>query len=388
MSDKIFDFEIIEDIEETKMGEIIDFISQIGDTRCQGKIKHKLTDIVILTLLAMLANVEYWTQVEDFGNYYERILKKYLELPNGIPSHDTIQRVISTISPEAMQGVVNRWNRLLGEKEDEKLKKIFNIDGKTMRGSKNKDKEALHVMTAYSQNDRVCYSQETVEGKGREIAGIMQLLENLKIRNCIITIDAIGTQKKIVEKIAGEGGDYCLALKKNQQDLYEDVSEYMNDRDFQRGMKYYKTVEKARGGIETREYYMTDKTKWLNKRHTGWKKLKGIGMCKLSIEKGGEVTSHTRYYIMSITEEISEFARAVRGHWEIESLHWVLDVVFREDSNRTLNRTAAKNLNILRKLSINILKELTYRKENMSYKRKRLAVSMDFRNFLMQIFKV
>ena len=141
-------------------------------------------------------------------------MKKYLELPNGIPSHDTVQRVMSTISSEAMQRVVNRWNRLLGEKEDEKLKKIFNIDGKTMRGSKNKDKEALHVMTAYPQNDRVCYSQETVEGKGHEIAGIMQLLENLKIRNCIITIDAIGTQKKIVEKIAGEGGDYCLALNK------------------------------------------------------------------------------------------------------------------------------------------------------------------------------
>ena len=178
--------------------ELLIYITKIEDKRQISKIKHKLSDIVVITLFAMLANVEYWEEIEEFGKLYFKTLKRYLELPNGVPSHDTIQRVIATIEPEVTEVLLKKYMELKISGEDRKIKKILNIDGKFLNGMKNKNNEPLDIVSAYSKEDGICYSQVAAEGKGKEIEAMLRLLDKISVKECIVTIDAIGTQKEII----------------------------------------------------------------------------------------------------------------------------------------------------------------------------------------------
>ena len=220
------------------------------------------------------------------------------------------------------------------------------------------------------------FGQKAVIGKGKEIPAIKDLLEIISVKQQVVTIDAIGTQTEIVSKIRSGKGDYVLAVKKNQANLHEDIKTYFEDEGFLSQVKeqqgYSQTIEKAHGQIEIREYFQTNDIDWLLGR-AQWKDLKTIGMSRNTYKKEGKETSETRYYISSLPPNIALFQASVRGHWAVESMHWHLDVTFREDHNQTLERTAAQNLNIIRKWALSILKLLNLGK-SYSLKKKRFAL--------------
>ena len=291
--------------------------------------------------------------------------------------------------PDNLLQLYQKWQELLNRNEGNAIKKIICIDGKTMRSNKRKEGKPSHIVSAWSREDGFCLGQKAVDEKSNEITAIPQVLEKIQIKGHVVTIDAMGTQTAIVEKIKEKRGDYVLALKKNQGNLYEDVSLYMRDEEEKRNMReagnYKRTVEKARSRIEIREYYQTEKIGWLSQRKE-WKGLKSIGMEEKTIrsEKGVE-TKEYRYYISSLKPEIELFSRAVRGHWSVESMHWHLDVTFHEDANTTLDKQAAQNLNIIRKWSLSILKLIEIFRPNLSMKKKRFVISMNPEEFLEQV---
>ena len=376
------------------MNELIPRLEKIRDTRQEWKVKHKLSEIVLIVLLALLANADEWELIEDFAYANEEFLREYITLENGIPSHDTIQRVMAIIEPKEMQGIQLAWNEIVNNEEGEKLKKVLNIDGKTMRGTASAKKKALHVVSAYSSEEGISLGQVVVNEKENEIVAIPNLLDEISIKNSIVTIDAMGCQKKIAKKIIKKEADYVLALKGNQETLHKDVKDYFEDNEFRREIKkagnYHRTIEKAHGQVEVREYYQTDNIEWLDNKEK-WVGIKSIGMVETTTEKldgTGKKTKEVRYFISSLAVMILMFAKAVRGHWAIESMHWHLDVTFKEDFSKTLEATSAINLNILRKLALNILKLVDIGKSRCSLKRKRYIICSNAPKFLKKVMDI
>lgn len=359
------------------MKEFLIYLTNIEDERQEWKVLHKLSDIVFIVLIALLANADDWIEIEIFAKEHEDMLKRYVSLENGIPSHDTIQRVMSCIKPDTLQRLNALWSELLSSDEGEKIKKILCIDGKTMKGSGNKNQEPLHVVSAWSKENGVCFGQKSEDSKGKEIPMIKDLLDTLSVKNQVVTIDAIGCQTEIAQKIKSGKGDYVLAVKGNQPSLHENVLIYFADNDFINELKtkglYLKTTEKAHGQIETREYFQTNDINWLPDKEK-WMGIKSIGMVKATYKSHKGKTCEMRYFISSLEPDLELFSQAVRGHWSVESMHWHLDVTFREDHNQTLEKTAAENMNILRKLALSILKILDLGKK-YSLKKKRFALS-------------
>jgi predicted transposase YbfD/YdcC len=341
-------------------------------------------DIVVIVLLAKLANADDWHEIEIFAQKQEELLRKYVELANGIPSHDTIQRVMGMIKPEVMEGLQARWNEYMSRDEGEALKKVLSLDGKTMRGNGNKNQEALHVVSAWCKDEGICFGQKAACGKGNEIPLIKKLLGEISVKGHIVTIDAIGTQTEIAEMIVKGKGDYVLAVKGNQQTLFEEIKTYFADAEFVKTIReeggYEETTEKAHGQIERREYYQTADIQWLTGRKQ-WKGLASIGMSRAINKKDGKETMEERYYISTLPVVPSLFRQSVRGHWSVESMHWHLDVTFREDSNKTLDKVAAENLNIIRKWALSILKLLDLGKP-YSLKKKRFALCCAFPEYI------
>lgn len=373
------------------MNGLYEYISNMEDKRQQTKVKYPLEEIIIIVLFAMLGNANEWEEIEAFAVAHEDCLRKYLALENGIPSHDTIRRVMGMISPASMQGLQEKWNELLSRGEGEKLKKIINIDGKTMRDSGNKHNKPHHVVSAWCKDDGFCLGQTVVHEKSNEITAIPLLLNEIDIKGKVVTIDAMGTQTEIAKQIKTLRGDYVLALKGNHSTLQTDVSDYFADEDFLSRIKargYFKiTKEKAHGQIETRKYYQTDDIKWLQGR-ANWQGLKTIGMVETVLLKDEATTTERRLYISSLPCDIDLFERAVRGHWAIESMHWHLDVTFREDFNATIDKIAALNLNIMRKFCLSILKLLEVKKTKTSLKLKRFYICCNPERYLAKVLSL
>jgi predicted transposase YbfD/YdcC len=344
----------------------------VTDNRQAKKVRHKIQDIILLTFFALLANAETWGDIEIFANEHEEFLKKYLELPNRIPSHDTIQRVFAMIPSEYLEKFQLLWNEMLNSDEGEKIKKILAIDGKTQRGNANKNQKANHIVSAVDEKG-FCLGEECVDEKSNEITAIPELLDKLNIKGNIITTDAMGTQRDIVKKIHKKKADYVLALKGNQGTLFDDVKLYFDDENLLSKCDYKKTVEKARGGVEKRKYWQTDDIDWLPQK-SDWAGLKSIAMTQNTVIKDGVQTQELRYFISSLPLDVNEISRAIRKHWMVESFHWHLDVTFREDDNHTLEKQAAYNLNIMKKLAINVLKIFEIGKKAMSLRRKRFKI--------------
>ena len=265
------------------MRELLEWMECVEDKRQAKKVLHKLKDIIVIVLFATLANIDGWEEMEYFARYQEKYLKKYIALRNGIPSHDTIRRVFGMISPEILQQLYQKWQELLNRNEGEKLKKIICIDGKTMRGNKRKNGRANHIVSAWCREDGFCLGQRTVEEKSNEITAIPELLEKIQIKGQVITIDAMGTQTAIAEKIRKKRADYVLALKGNQGTMHDDVKLYLTDPEVKKLLRergcYKRTVEKARSQIEIREYYQTENIAWLD-RKKDWKGLKSVAWKK------------------------------------------------------------------------------------------------------------
>jgi predicted transposase YbfD/YdcC len=338
-----------------------------------------MQDIIAIVFFASLANANEWIEIYYFATASEKFLRKYLKLPNGIPSHDTIQRVFAMVSSEFLQGFQKRWNEIMSGNGGEKIKKLLAIDGKTQRGNATAAQKVNHIVSAVDESG-FCLGQKRVDDKSNEITAIPDLLDDLNIKGHIITTDAMGTQKEIVKKIRRKQADYVLALKGNQGTLHEDVKLYFDDAELLGRCAYTKTVEKARSGIEKREYWQTEDIAWLGQKKD-WAGLKSVAMTKNTIIKNGESKTEVRYFISSLPLGIKEVAQAIRGHWMVESYHWHLDVTFREDANRTIDKDAAYNLNIIKKTAINILKLLDVGLKNVSLKGKRYMISFNVEKY-------
>ena len=369
------------------------------DNREQYKVKHKMEDIVMITFLALMSNANEWTEIYNFAIHHEKWLKKFLKLKNGIPSHDTIQRVISILNPQELYNdclkyIIKKIDDLTSKEENEK--DVLSMDGKTSNGSSRsklttEEIKPVNTMSIYSHNYGISLVQDYIDEKSNEIPMGPELIKKLKLNNCILTADALNTQKDTVEAIIKAKGDYVLALKKNQKRFYEDVKDYFEDKVNIKNIEdYFEETEKSHSKIITRKYYMTNDIKWLH-GHKKWKNLKSIGVEFKTIEniQNGEITKENRYFIISFENNIHDFSDAVRKHWGVENnLHAPLDIIFLEDKNKTLEKNGAKNLGILRRIVLNILKFIQCYYNKMSLKLIRFDISMDVETGLEKVFKI
>ncbi len=291
------------------MKTLLDYVSTVTDTRQEKKVLHKMMDIIMIVFFAMLANADDWVEMEVFGKEHEKFLRNYLELPNEIPSHDTIQRVFAMVSSEFLENFQKQWNEMLNSDEGSKIKRLLAIDGKTQKGNAGKNQKANHIVSVVD-GEGFCLGQKRVEEKTNEIRTIPELLDCLDIKGTIITTDAIGTQTAIVKKIRQKWADYVLALKANQGNLLEDVRLYFSEDAFLKKCAYKKTIEKARGKTEKREYWQTEDISWLNQRKE-WSGLKTIILTRNTVTgDGGEEYTEERYFISSLLSGIEDVVRA------------------------------------------------------------------------------
>lgn len=366
----------------------------VPDYRHPSYVKHLLGDIIMITFFAVLGNANEWGEIESFARKKEKWLRNYLELPYGIPTDDTFRIVIGNINTDhffqvtvsLLLDTVNEIIRIAGKEEEIHEKNILSVDGKESRGSKRRNGEekarALQTLNVYSGDYGMCVAQKFIEEKTNEIPAAQEILRLMDLRNTIVTADAMNCQKETVKVITGAKGDYVLALKGNQPLFYEEVQRFF-DMEKQKELKkkevcYKKTLEQEHGGIAMREYYITEEIGWYSGKKE-WKKLKTFGMVHKVLKKADEsVSEEYRYYISSLGEEVEEFERAARGHWGIEnSLHWQLDFTFQDDKNTSMEKTGAKNLQIMKKIVMAILR-LVKESYGISMKRIRYELSLDY----------
>lgn len=355
---------LTDDNAESMLRMTMNALGNIVDLRQASKVVYPVRDIVLLTVVAVCAKMERWVDIPVFGKRNFEALRKYLHI-EAIPSHDTIQRVMSSISPDVMKRIYTLWCSCMGLEEETaaSLKgfKLLNLDGKTMRGSGGRGRKPVHIVSLWDPHKGVCVGQTAVDAKSNEITAIPRVLEGLELTGHIITSDAMGTQVAIAKQIRDQNGEYLLALKANHSTLYEAVRESAESTEFLQEIcdagGYKRTREKAHGQIEIREYWQTSDIWWLPDRDK-WAGLTTIGFERTTLKKDGKVSITWRYFIASLPADIEMFAYAVRRHWSIEAMHNVLDTTLREDDNQTLDRTAAENLNIIRKWIYTILKHL------------------------------
>ena len=349
------------------MEKIIEKLEGLTDSRRQwGNLRHKLVDIVFIGLVSVICGGQDYEHMEDTGYGKYEWFKERLELPNGIPDSDTFRRVFERINPKELSSVLNEVVAVEG--------KVVAIDGKTICGSGNAEHKAYHVVSAWVTENQITLGQLETAEKSNEITAIPELLEMLDVSGSTITIDAMGCQKQIAEKICEKNADYVLGLKANQLTLLQDVKLYFETETVNESTK---TLEKDHGRIEKREYFLETNIDWLQCR-SEWADLKGIGMVRSSVTsmKTGEITQEARYYITSLTD-VERFAYAVRRHWCIESqLHWQLDVTFHEDDSRARKDNSPLNLNILRKEALALLNQANLGKR-VSTQRKMSRAAMD-----------
>jgi predicted transposase YbfD/YdcC len=354
---------------------LIGCFSEVEDPRDKDSIRHNLIDIIVIGVLAIMCGAEGFNGMEEFGVAKEEWLRKFLELPFGIPSHDTFNTVFSRINPNEFNKCFMEWTSTLYEKVKREL---ISIDGKTCRRTKCKTKKlrAAHIVSAWANKNRLALGQIKVNDKSNEITAIPELLKLLDIEGCIVSIDSMGTQTKIVDLIVEGGGDYVICLKGNQETLHENVKTLFENEILTKSKKelesenmYCKSQAKDHGRIEKREYYMTKEISSLEQIER-WNNLKAVGMVVSQREINDVKSVDVRYYIMSDIKDVKEFAYAARGHWAIEnSLHWCLDMGLREDESRARRDNAAENLNMARKIAINLLKKETTSKVGIQNKR-------------------
>lgn len=376
--------------------DMITIIKKQEDTRYKPNVRHKMEDIILITLFAVLAKCNEWTEIESFAKKKEKWLRKYLELPNGIPSHDTIQRVISILNPNTLYAdTINYLIEKINEITQSKEKDILSMDGKTSNGSTrktgiHKKDKAVNTMSVYSTNYGLSLIQDYIDDKSNEIPMGPELLKKLDLKGCVVTADALNTQVETIKAILKGKADYVLPVKENQKLTYEEIKEYYDDKVLLEQIakeNYKKVTEKEHNGIMIREYYMTDDISWMNKKEK-WPGIKSIGLAKNTMERDGKITIEKRYYIVSFSNDIELFSKSVRAEWGVENnLHAPLDIVFKEDANKTLEKNGAKNLGIIRRIVLSILKFVqTYYKMSLNLIRTNLA--FDFENEIENIFKL
>jgi len=354
---------------------LIGHLRVIRDPRVDRTKRHPLESLLFTSICAVLSGAESWEDMEDFGSLRREWLERFVEFPHGIPSHDTFGRVFAQIDSEAFQKSFLSWVKSVSLITGGQ---IISIDGKTLRRShdRTKGKEALHWVSAWAQANHLLLGQVKTEDKSNEMEAIPRLLEMLEVKGCIVTVDAMGTQKEIAEKIQDKGADYVMALKGNHELVHKEVQSFWSDPELPESeYQSYETVDKGHGRLEVRRYRISDRIDWFADKGE-WKGLQSIGMVESERTLGDQKATERRYYLSSMKADAQEFARAVRGHWSIENqLHWSLDVSFGEDQCRVRVKRAAENFALLRRMALHILKQDTASKKSL--KRKRRQAAMD-----------
>jgi predicted transposase YbfD/YdcC len=360
---------------------IAEHFSTLEDPRADNK-RHLLLDMVTIAICGTVCGAEGWEDIELFGQSKQDWLRTFLTLPHGTPSHDTFGRVFALLDAELFQSCFIEWIQAIQELTQGQ---VIALDGKKLRRSHDKaiGKKAIHMVSAWASENRLVLGQCKVDDKSNEITAIPELLEVLEIAGCIVTVDAIGCQTKIAEKVIEKQADYVLPVKKNQKNLYETLHDLFAYPEEMAAVEldYHKTVDKGHGRIETRECWVTSDADYLAYIATlsEWKDLQSIAMVKSVRRIGEDKTVKCRYFISSLESYAKLMLHAVRTHWGIENkVHWVLDITFREDDCRIRKGNGAQNFAVLRHIALNLLRQETSVKRSIRAKRLKAALEHDY----------
>jgi len=361
---------------------LVGHFGAVADPRCRGKVEHRLTDILVIAVCAVIACAESWNDIALYGRSKLAWLRTFLELPNGIPSHDTFRRVFMLIDPEAFEAGFTAWaGSLVGGFERE----VVAIDGKTLRRSfdRKHGRAPLHLVSAWAGEQDLVLGQRCVDDTSNEITAIPELLDRLALKNSIVTVDAMGCQTAIAERILARGADYLLTLKANHPLAYEAAAEHFEQHCFRRGAPNradYDAFDDTHGRLVRRRVFASTEAAKLEAL-SPWPGLHTVLAVETirGVNGTSKVEAEIRYCLSSCRDDPAVLARAIRAHWGIENaLHWVLDVTFREDDSRLRDRRAARNLAVLRRIAVNLVGRDRSAKASVRARRKKAAWNDDY----------
>lgn len=375
-------------METTVTTSIMVHFSSLSDPRILLKVRHKLIDLVVIALCGVISGADDWVEIADYGRLKQEWFKTFLELPNGVATHYTFRRLFARIDPEQFGKCLIDW---VQEAVPRDGSDIIAIDGKTARRSHDRANggKAIHMVNAWAVKNRLVLGQVKTDDKSNEITAIPELLKVIDVKGCVVTIDAMGCQKGIAEQIVEQGGDYVISLKGNQGNLHKEVEllfEKAKEDDY-KDLPHdtHTTVDGEHGRVETRTYTTIGDVDWFEDK-SKWAKLTSFGMAESQRDIGGDVTEDIRYFISSLPNDAIRFSEAVRGHWGVEnSLHWCLDIAFREDDSRVRKGHGATNLAILRRFALSLIKQDPTRKVGIKASRKRAGWDNDYLLRLLRI---
>lgn len=367
-----------------KSAAIADHFAELTDPR-RREVKYPLINVVVIAVCAVICGADDFVAIAAFGQMKKQFFEKLLDLKEGIPSHDRFNAIFAAIKPAEFEKCLLSWITALHEIT---AGQVIAIDGKTLRRSFDaaSSKAAIHMVSAWATANLISLGQMVVDEKSNEITAIPKLLEILELSGCLVTIDAMGCQTEIAQKIVDGKGDYVLAVKGNQPTLHQGISDFFEDHlndDFARvTVRRFETTEHGHGRDEKRYYYLCAVPDDLPDRER-WPKLRAIGIAINITVRDGKETSEVRYYILSKFVSARRFANAVRGHWSIENrLHWQLDVTFQEDQSRIRKGHADANFSSLRRTALSLLKN--NKTQKIGVKNKRLSAGWD-EDYLMEV---
>ena len=362
-----------------KLG-LIEYFQAIADPRVDRTKEHALIDVLVIAVCTLLCGGETFNDMEDFGEAKKDWFQTFLSLANGIPSHDTFNRVFAALDPQEFLECFLRWTQSVRQAVPQE---IVALDGKALRRAMNQKESIRYVVSAWAESNNLVLGQLKVSDKSNEITAVPELLRVLELSGCIVTLDAMGCQKKIAREIIEADAHYVLALKGNQETVHEEVKRFLDAAMVEAhalrpvgaglcqpaaALAHVQTVEKDHGRLEIRDYYQSDYLKWFADLGK-WEGLTSVGLVQSQREIDGVKTVERRYYLSSLPLNVELFARAVRSHWGVENkLHWVMDVCFHEDQSRARTGHAAENLATLRRLALNMLKKETTKKRGIKGK--------------------
>lgn len=360
----------------------LQFFAGINDPRIERTKDHLLIDIIFITIAAVISGAESWNDIEAFGKAKHEWLKSFLKLPNGIPSHDTFNRIFSVLDPDELGRCFLAWTQSVSRFT---AGEVISIDGKALRGTRQQNnKSIVHMVSAWASINNIVLAQKKVDSKSNEITAIPALLEVLALAGCIVTIDAMGCQKNIASAIVAKNADYILALKGNQGELHEQVKESFR---FLPTNSVSQQIDLGHGRIEKRVCSVVNDLSMIEQKDQ-WAKLNSLVRIEAEREhkSTGETQQEVRYYISSMKTDAHQFNSCVRDHWKIEnSLHWILDVAFHEDQSRKRSGNAAQNFSVINRIALNLLKNELTTKQGIKGKRLKAAWDNDYLAMILKI---